>query len=67
MKKHLDEAADMALLKKASTKKTPVKKVSKHLKEDIKESHKSIAEDKKLIETIKDKKYAKKNINKKRS
>lgn len=38
---------------KGKTKKLPVKKVTSHLKEDIMESHKSIAEDKKLIKNVK--------------
>jgi len=40
-------------MKKLVTKKLPIKKVASHLKEDIKESHKSIAEDKKLIKKVK--------------
>ena len=53
MKKHADEAEDKKLILKMIAKKSPVKKVSKHLKKDIKESHKSIAEDKKLMKGMK--------------
>ena len=53
MKKHSDESEDKKLISKMISKKAPVKKVSSHLKKDIKESHKSIAEDKKLMKGMK--------------
>ena len=56
MKSHPDEAADKKLIGKMITKALPKKKVTSHLKGDIKESKKSISKDKKLIGSMKMKK-----------
>jgi hypothetical protein len=56
MKKHLDEAEDKKLIKKEIakiTKKSPKKKIVKHLKEDIKESKMGIKKDVGLIKSVK--------------
>ena len=57
MKKHSDEAQDKKLIKKMMSshekKEGPKKKIEKHLKEDIKESGKSIRKDTGLIKSMK--------------
>lgn len=53
MKKHLDEAEDKKLIKKEMSKKSPKKKIVKHLKEDIKESKMGIKKDVGLIKSVK--------------
>ena len=56
MKKHSDEAEDKKLIKKMMSsheKKEGAKKIEKHLKEDIRESGKSIKKDSRLIKSMK--------------
>jgi len=59
--KHEDAAEDKkmfkGMLKKAVSKVGKSSKVASHLKKDIKEQKKGIVEDKKLMKTVKGKKY----------
>jgi hypothetical protein len=53
MKKHSDEAEDKKLIKKELSKKSPKKKIVKHLKKDIKEASEGMKRDYGLIKSMK--------------
>lgn len=53
VKKHSDEAEDKKLIKKMIGNHAPKKKIQKHLKEDMRESARSIKKDASLIKTMK--------------
>lgn len=55
MRGHDDEAADKKLFSKMLKKAMPSKKVSSHLREDIKEQKKGIKRDKTLMKSLKSK------------